>query len=115
MIRRPPRSTLTDTLFPYATLFRSHAARAGTRPQGLVAARDAGDAGAAHRGDDAVLAQPLHLQPRAGEGPRPAVPPERAAAAPRAGQFRDAAARGCARSGDAGLPDRKSTRLNSSH
>src|SRR3546814_2986152 len=23
MIRRPPRSTLTDTLFPYATLFRS--------------------------------------------------------------------------------------------
>src|SRR3546814_3703641 len=25
MIRRPPRSTLTDTLFPYTTLFRSHA------------------------------------------------------------------------------------------
>src|SRR3546814_4468938 len=24
MIRRPPRSTLTDTLFPYTTLFRSH-------------------------------------------------------------------------------------------
>src|SRR3546814_20765809 len=23
MIRRPPRSTLTDTLFPYTTLFRS--------------------------------------------------------------------------------------------
>src|SRR3546814_8345594 len=23
MIRRPPRSTLTDTLFPYSTLFRS--------------------------------------------------------------------------------------------
>src|SRR3546814_20775898 len=23
MIRRPPRSTLTDTLFPYPTLFRS--------------------------------------------------------------------------------------------
>src|SRR3546814_1836690 len=28
MIRRPPRSTRTDTLFPYTTLFRS----AGTRP-----------------------------------------------------------------------------------
>src|SRR3546814_12800297 len=28
MIRRPPRSTRTDTLFPYTTLFRS-----GTRPQ----------------------------------------------------------------------------------
>src|SRR3546814_6385695 len=26
MIRRPPRSTRTDTLFPYTTLFRSRAA-----------------------------------------------------------------------------------------
>src|SRR3546814_12599438 len=30
MIRRPPRSTRTDTLFPYTTLFRS-AARDGDR------------------------------------------------------------------------------------
>src|SRR3546814_1142103 len=29
MIRRPPRSTRTDTLFPYTTLFRSQAARTG--------------------------------------------------------------------------------------
>src|SRR3546814_14284846 len=28
MIRRPPRSTLTDTLFPYTTLFRSAAGEA---------------------------------------------------------------------------------------
>src|SRR3546814_7546720 len=28
MIRRPPRSTRTDTLFPYTTLFRSSACRA---------------------------------------------------------------------------------------
>src|SRR3546814_19999989 len=28
MIRRPPRSTLTDTLFPYPTLFRSGASAA---------------------------------------------------------------------------------------
>src|SRR3546814_3494383 len=27
MIRRPPRSTRTDTLFPYTTLFRSSASR----------------------------------------------------------------------------------------
>src|SRR3546814_6644763 len=27
MIRRPPRSTRTDTLFPYTTLFRSQKAR----------------------------------------------------------------------------------------
>src|SRR3546814_19483588 len=29
MIRRPPRSTRTDTLFPYTTLFRSTADEAG--------------------------------------------------------------------------------------
>src|SRR3546814_6345483 len=29
MIRRPPRSTRTDTLFPYTTLFRSPVARGG--------------------------------------------------------------------------------------
>src|SRR3546814_3134444 len=29
MIRRPPRSTRTDTLFPYTTLFRSVAVHAG--------------------------------------------------------------------------------------
>src|SRR3546814_7314750 len=28
MIRRPPRSTRTDTLFPYTTLFRSHRGQA---------------------------------------------------------------------------------------
>src|SRR3546814_13580785 len=35
MIRRPPRSTRTDTLFPYTTLFRSH------DPSFPVAAQDA--------------------------------------------------------------------------
>src|SRR3546814_20437901 len=34
MIRRPPRSTRTDTLFPYTTLFRSHDGQAQRhRPQ----------------------------------------------------------------------------------
>src|SRR3546814_2783598 len=36
MIRRPPRSTRTDTLFPYTTLFRSVARDARVQPQ-LVA------------------------------------------------------------------------------
>src|SRR3546814_12342943 len=31
MIRRPPRSTRTDTLFPYTTLFRSHSTRSISR------------------------------------------------------------------------------------
>src|SRR3546814_3369859 len=39
MLRRPPRSTRTDTLFPYTTLFRSH--RSGS----LSTARLAGESG----------------------------------------------------------------------
>src|SRR3546814_4957494 len=35
MIRRPPRSTRTDTLFPYTTLFRSGSAVAGRDDVGL--------------------------------------------------------------------------------
>src|SRR3546814_8966552 len=54
MIRRPPRSTRTDTLFPYTTLFRSraspprsppppapvHRGRGGTRSHRSASARD---------------------------------------------------------------------------
>src|SRR3546814_5548066 len=32
MIRRPPRSTRTDTLFPYTTLFRSSGSAKGSWP-----------------------------------------------------------------------------------
>src|SRR3546814_9122583 len=35
MIRRPPRSTRTDTLFPYTTLFRS-AGRGSSEARGLI-------------------------------------------------------------------------------
>src|SRR3546814_10204106 len=35
MIRRPPRSTRTDTLFPYTTLFRS----GGSVTAGIISAR----------------------------------------------------------------------------
>src|SRR3546814_6453205 len=34
MIRRPPRSTRTDTLFPYTTLFRSELHEGRCRPAG---------------------------------------------------------------------------------
>src|SRR3546814_1047170 len=56
MIRRPPRSTRTDTLFPYTTLFRSQVDMAAVLklPAALLALhRDAG-----------IVA---HLLPRAGE------------------------------------------------
>src|SRR3546814_10907941 len=58
MIRRPPRSTRTDTLFPYTTLFRSEdkpmialqQAQVGDRDimsmRPVLLAGDAGDAGA---------------------------------------------------------------------
>src|SRR3546814_282560 len=36
MIRRPPRSTRTDTLFPYTTLFRSMDAPSGRLALGAV-------------------------------------------------------------------------------
>src|SRR3546814_1288378 len=43
MIRRPPRSTRTDTLFPYTTLFRSNRdVDARFDPDGYLYARHAG-------------------------------------------------------------------------
>src|SRR3546814_10722450 len=43
MIRRPPRSTRTDTLFPYTTLFRSLAYRLGDWLNGFPALAPNGD------------------------------------------------------------------------
>src|SRR3546814_4663365 len=44
MIRRPPRSTRTDTLFPYTTFFRSHEVQQGSgtadQPCGSAGRRD---------------------------------------------------------------------------
>src|SRR3546814_2894603 len=47
MIRRPPRSTRTDTLFPYTTLFRSGDGHLARRI--IAAIEDVGDRMAAHR------------------------------------------------------------------
>src|SRR3546814_14992306 len=48
MIRRPPRSTRTDTLFPYTTLFRSFPLRGKTH----VATLDEDELGAHNPGED---------------------------------------------------------------
>src|SRR3546814_975143 len=48
MIRRPPRSTRTDTLFPYTTLFRSGRLLGAFPPQDLRVPPDEPDA-AHHR------------------------------------------------------------------
>src|SRR3546814_3719638 len=49
MIRLPPRSTRTDTLFPYTTLFRSEGAVVGIH--GVVEGEAVLEAGAAAAGD----------------------------------------------------------------
>src|SRR3546814_17052561 len=63
MIRRPPRSTRTDTLFPYTTLFRSIALvlQRGADAEDIVIAADHPDAAAGFQ--DALR----FLQPRMGE------------------------------------------------
>src|SRR3546814_17282885 len=88
MIRRPPRSTRTDTLFPYTTLFRSGQADIVEEglvllPVGHIFERQHGDAGCVERHKEtADAAVPLRLLIAAREHQH---------------------------------PDRKSTRLNSSH
>src|SRR3546814_19202305 len=55
MILRPPRSTRTDTLFPYTTLFRSHPRHLAIAVEAMIAGEDvvSPDVGAARpdRGD----------------------------------------------------------------
>src|SRR3546814_6565862 len=48
MIRRPPRSTRTDTLFPYTTLFRSKPAPIATCPPARCPGSASRRAGPAH-------------------------------------------------------------------
>src|SRR3546814_18543120 len=60
MIRRPPRSTRTDTLLPYTTLFRSLGKGWIGGPRGGDARRD-GVGGAGGKGDDARPREPPAL------------------------------------------------------
>src|SRR3546814_8213159 len=52
MIRRPPRSTRTDTLFPYTTLFRSHRRNLGRHHHGHGHGGTVGGVRVRHRGMD---------------------------------------------------------------
>src|SRR3546814_16616776 len=97
MIRRPPRSTLTYTLFPYTTLFRSAEERQRRRARRLI------DGAGQRRDQDAAgLGLPPRIDDRAAAiADHPVIP------LPRFGI--DRLAHGAEQS------DRKSTRLNSSH
>src|SRR3546814_18228016 len=97
MIRRPPRSTRTDTLFPYTTLFRSDFPRIALEAGAdLVGGRAFAD-GFEHRQIAVRLRQFL----------------ERGAPIADRGEFAHQQAR--RRAVLIGRLDRKSTRLNSSH
>src|SRR3546814_4930373 len=112
MIRRPPRSTRTDTLFPYTTLFRSDVSHGALRLTAIAARQhenaleqlmerypvyfEKASVGPLHRGDDRQLQLRWQDQNDGSQRLTMAV------------------------AGDEGnrlqlLQDRKSTRLNSSH
>src|SRR3546814_2140230 len=117
MIRRPPRSTRTDTLFPYTTLFRSARAFEAAR---LIHRQQR----ARPLGNDALFEQYLRGcrsgAPAAGGAVICLVPwflfshrlPNRAY---RRGLIHESLAFERAPVGEPLLADRKSTRLNSSH
>src|SRR3546814_12020404 len=97
MIRRPPRSTRTDTLFPYTTLFRS--------------VEPAGDASGSGSRRPVGPSAPHHRRRRRRRGSRHAGRQQAA----RRPEGRGGEGSGLRRSpqGHAGGQDRKSTRLNS--
>src|SRR3546814_4691087 len=127
MIRRPPRSTRTDTLFPYTTLFRSADVADGLEIADAQSVEDVGDlalkdGGLVGEGKAGNRLQPdaegLEVEPLADLLQRPVAghrrelveeirvqPGEGLGVERRPGGQRLAAAQ----------QDRKSTRLNSSH
>src|SRR3546814_2368359 len=81
MIRRPPRSTRTDTLFPYTTLFRSPPAPSAVRTW-LFLTSDR------HQiADPRIILNKAHAQhtpapPKAAVEPKPSAPPDSHCPAP---------------------------------
>src|SRR3546814_8315679 len=55
MIRRPPRSTRTDTLFPYTTLFRSRLLAENRDPRLELRSLDVGDETPREARDEALF------------------------------------------------------------
>src|SRR3546814_5653435 len=101
MIRRPPRSTRTDTLFPYTTLFRSRVA------EGLWKVPD--DLAEQGRRYDAQRLGGVAVELKSH------LPIERQARVIGATWLDQQLIGGGPGLGDLGFGDRKSTRLNSSH
>src|SRR3546814_10907304 len=103
MIRRPPRSTRTDTLFPYTTLFRSQSRVLCDAPLQLCKLVRAG----AWTREDFQCAPCRHRREESGAGASVRKPGALDLTRPRGVRFPDLAR--CE------PEDRTSTRLNSSH
>src|SRR3546814_19506884 len=99
MNRRPPRSTRTDTLFPYPTLFRSPLAGDGQIRFALIGG---------------LVQYPL---PLGDDGGDQHLPRDIDGGAPHVEDrvYGEQQARALQRQAERGKLDRKSTRLNSSH
>src|SRR3546814_4231901 len=87
MIRRPPRSTRTDTLFPYTTLFRSPAADFHSRARRTISDLHRRDARAQAGGrgrlsGDGGVARLSEVGAAAAQGPGGRSVPRRTGAAP---------------------------------
>src|SRR3546814_17486930 len=67
MLRRPPRPTRTETLFPYTTLFRSIIGRLGNHGKPKILWRRSGS----------IRTRPTPVGPPDGGGPRCGLPPNR--------------------------------------
>src|SRR3546814_15361722 len=104
MTRRPPRSTRTDTLFPYTTLFR---AAAFPRKRESISLLDDVNMDSRLRGNDVEVRLMFRLVPGG------ASSCSRIASATTAPDHASGTT-GWRESGE-NTPDRKSTRLNSSH
>src|SRR3546814_1669732 len=123
MIRRPPRSTRTDTLFPYTTLFRSAHLDSRARPRTHANPVDGHDVPVPHFGVVLTMADWHALADRLRRAGTAFVIEPHIRFAGQAGEqatmfFHDPAGNALefkAFADDAMILDRKSTRLNSSH
>src|SRR3546814_17283174 len=111
MLRRPPRSTRTDTLFPYTPLFRS-----GGDREAVVHAGDLDHAvfGPLHRVVGAAMAL-VHLDRLRADGDAQHLVAEADAEQRNVAVEQALDDRHGVSAGRGGVADRKSTRLNSSH
>src|SRR3546814_5296696 len=108
MLRRPPRSTRTDTLFPYTTLFRSLEDHFGADEIAALDAESIGPSLASYRYEGKHWALPLDAATQV-----MARRADLAGQAPRTWDDVLALSERCPVA--LSLADRKSTRLNSSH